>query len=73
MPADAHVARIINGMTAKEMAKQLIESLPESSTLDDIMHALYIKAKVERGEREIRDGRGVPDEQARQRLRTWAG
>jgi predicted rRNA methylase YqxC with S4 and FtsJ domains len=60
-------------MTVKEMAKQVIESLPEEATLDDIIHALYIKAKFERGEQEIRQGGGVPDEQARQRFRKWAG
>jgi predicted rRNA methylase YqxC with S4 and FtsJ domains len=60
-------------MTVKHMAKQVIESLPEDSTLDDIIHALYVKAKFERGEQEIRDGGGVSDEQARQRLRKWTG
>jgi hypothetical protein len=60
-------------MTVKEMAKQVIESLPENSSLDDIIHALYVKAKFERGESEIRQGKGVADEQARQRLRKWAG
>lgn len=60
-------------MTIKEMARQLIESLPEDATLDDIIHALYIQAKVERGEKEVREGRGVSDEQARERFRKWAG
>lgn len=60
-------------MTVKESVKQVLESLPDDSTLDDVIHALYIKAKFERGEREIRQGEGVSDEQARQRLRKWAG
>jgi hypothetical protein len=60
-------------MTVKEIAKQIIESLPEDSSLDDIIHALYVKAKFERGEGEIRNGQGVADEQARQSLRKWAG
>ena len=60
-------------MTVKETAKQVIESLPEDSTLDDIIHALYVKAKFERGEAEIRRGEGISDEQARERLRKWVG
>ena len=60
-------------MTNKDMAKQVIESLPENSSLDDIIHALYVKAKLERGEAEIEGGRGVSNEAARQRLRKWAG
>jgi hypothetical protein len=60
-------------MTVKESVRQVLDSLPENSTLDDVIHALYIKAKFERGESEIRRGEGVSDEQARQRLRKWAG
>ena len=60
-------------MTVKQLAQQVIESMPDDSTLDDIIHALYIKAKFDRGEREIREGRGISDEQARGELRKWAG
>ena len=60
-------------MTVKQMAQQVIEGQPENSTLDDIIHALYVKVKFERGEQEIRQGRGVSHEQAAQRLRKWAG
>ena len=58
-------------MTVKQMAKHVIESLPEDSTLDDIIDALYVNAKFERGEQEVRRGDGVSDEQARARLRKW--
>jgi predicted transcriptional regulator len=60
-------------MTVKESVKQVLDSLPDDSTLDDVIHALYIKAKIERGESEIREGKGVSDEEARERLRKWAG
>ncbi len=60
-------------MTTKELAKRVIESLPDDSTLDDIIHALYLKAKFEHGEAEIRRGEGISDEQARKRLGKWAG
>ena len=39
--------------------------------MDDIIHALYVRLKCERGEREIRDGNGVPHEQAKQRMQKW--
>jgi hypothetical protein len=60
-------------MTVKETVKQVLDSLPDDSTLDDVMHALYIKSKFERGETEVREGRGLSDEEARQRLRKWVG
>jgi len=36
--------------------------------MEDIIDALYIRAKFEYGEQEIRDGKGVPHEQAKERL-----
>jgi len=58
-------------MSGKDVARQVIEALPESATIDDIMHALYIRVKCERGAEEIRDGKGVPHDQAKQRMQKW--
>jgi predicted transcriptional regulator len=58
-------------MPAKEAAKHVIDSLPDEASMDDIIHALYVTAKFEHGEREIRRGRGVPHAKARKRLQKW--
>jgi hypothetical protein len=58
-------------MSVKEIAKHIIDKLPDESSLDDIMHALYITAKFERGEEQIRHGLGVPHETAKQKLKKW--
>ena len=39
--------------------------------MDDIMHALYMRAKFEQGEREISDGHGIAHDEAKQKLRKW--
>jgi hypothetical protein len=54
-------------MLAKETAKQVIDSLPDDTTMDDIIHALYITVKFSRGEREIRAGKGLTHEEAKKR------
>ena len=56
-------------MVAKEAAKHVIDAMPDDASMDDIIHALYVRAKFEHGEREIREGRGVPQEQVKERLR----
>jgi len=33
----------------KEEARQLIESLPENSTWDDLMHEIYVRQTIEAG------------------------
>ena len=58
-------------MVEKEMARQVIDALPDTATMDDIMHALYVRAKFARGEQEIRDGKGVPHDDAKRRLGKW--
>ncbi len=55
-------------MFAKEAAKDVIDSLPNESSWDDIIHALYVRLKVERGENEIQVGKGVLHEDVKQRL-----
>ena len=58
-------------MTVKEMAKGVIKSLPQKVTMDDVIHALYVHTKFERGEREIRQKKGISHEEAKKRLRRW--
>lgn len=58
-------------MTVKEIARHVIDTLPNKSSMDDIIHALYINAKFEHGEREIQEGKGISHEEAKQRLQKW--
>ncbi len=56
-------------MTVKKLAKSVIDALPADVSLDDIIHALYVRAKFSHGESEIRSGKGMSHEQAAQRLK----
>ena len=58
-------------MTVKNIARDVINALPSRATMDDIRHALYIKAKFQHGEREVKDKKGIPHEEAKKRLRKW--
>ena len=58
-------------MAVKDIAKHVIDTLPDKITMDDIIHALYIHAKFDHGEREIREGKGISHEEAKQRLQKW--
>ena len=58
-------------MVVKDIARQVIDTLPDEATMDDIIHALYIRTKFENGESEIREGKGISHEEARQRLQRW--
>ncbi len=58
--------------SVKEKAKNVIDNLPEDSTMDDIMHALYILIKLDKGLKQIEEGKGVSHEEAKEMMRKWA-
>lgn len=58
-------------MTVKEIAKNVISALPKNSTMDDVIHALYVHAKFQHGENEIKQKKGITQDEAKRRLRKW--
>lgn len=57
--------------TAKKDAQELLNNLPDDSTLDDIQYHLYVLEKIRRGQDDIRNGRHCTHEQAKERLSRW--
>jgi len=55
-------------MTTKEIAKKVIDTLPDEADMDTIIYTLYIKSKFEQGEREIKEGKGIPHDEVKKRL-----
>ena len=47
----------------KEMARALIERLPDTATFDDLMYALYVRQKIEAGLKDAADGRVLSHEE----------
>ena len=56
-------------MTAiKEEAIKLINNLPDEITWDDLIYEFYVKEKIERGLKDIEEGRTVSLEDAEKML-----
>jgi predicted transcriptional regulator len=55
----------------KEQVIELIKSLPEDSTLEDIHYHLYVREKVEHGLKAIDEGRVISQEDAEKRVEGW--
>jgi predicted transcriptional regulator len=58
-------------MTAKEMAQKAITSLPEEATFDEIQYHLYVLECIERGEKDVKEGKTLSEDEVRQRLLKW--
>lgn len=57
--------------TAKQEVEQLLERLPDDSTLEDIQYHLYVLEKIKHGRNDIAAGRKYSHDEARQRLERW--
>ncbi len=55
----------------KEQVLQLVQSLPEDVTVDDVMAELYFKIQVDAGLKELDEGKGVPHEEVEKRMARW--
>jgi predicted transcriptional regulator len=43
----------------KEEAKRIIDTLPENSSWEDVMHQIYVRQAIEAGLKDIDEGRTV--------------
>ncbi len=59
------------GEPAKKEAIDLIQRLPEESTLSDIIEELFFKQQVDEGLREVEDNRVVSHQEFKERLKQW--
>lgn len=58
-------------MKIKEHAINIIKSLPDDCTIDDIQYHLYVYERVERGIRAIDDGKVVSQDEAERRIKEY--
>lgn len=54
--------------SVKEMARELIEHLPDTATFDDLMYEFYVRQKIEAGLKAVNEGRTLSHDEARKRL-----
>ncbi|MGH7859996.1 MAG: hypothetical protein ACREQY_21930 [Candidatus Binatia bacterium] len=54
--------------SVKEEVHKLAEKLPSDATWDQVMYEVYVRQKIEEGERAIAEGRTVPHEEVKKRF-----
>jgi predicted transcriptional regulator len=58
---------------AKQVVRDVLESLPEDCSLEDIQFALYVRQRVLEGERSADAGELVAHEEVMREAREWLG
>ena len=57
--------------TAKEEVIDLLNQLPDDSTLEEIQYHLYVRQKIKRGLQEVDQGNVKSQEEVESRMKKW--
>ena len=55
----------------KEKMKEVIESQPDDATYKEILRELTFECMMERGLVDAREGRVIPNQEMKHRIRSW--
>lgn len=59
--------------TPKEEVRKLLENLPGESSYEDIQYHIHVREKIERGLKDIKEGRVLSQEEVERRAAKWLG
>jgi predicted transcriptional regulator len=57
--------------SAKDEVRDLLASLPDDASLEDIQYHLYVRQKIQRGLKAAEEGRTIAHEEVVRRMRRW--
>ncbi len=57
--------------TAKQEVSDLLNRLPDDCTLEDVQYHLYVLQKIERGLRDVEEGRVYTQEEVEKKMSKW--
>lgn len=58
-------------MSTKELALETIRKLPENVSWEEIEERIQFLAAVERGRKDVREGKVVPHQEVKENLKEW--
>ena len=57
--------------TAKEEVRKILDTIPDDASFEDIQYHIYVRDKIERGLKDIQEGRVLSQEEIEQRMSRW--
>jgi len=57
--------------SVKDEVREILEKLPDDASLEDVQYHIYVRQKVERGLKDIEEGRVLSQEDAERRMSRW--
>lgn len=59
--------------TPKEEVRKLLDQIPDDSSFEDIQYHIYVREKIERGLKDVEEGRVLSHEEVERRMAKWLG
>ena len=59
--------------TGKEEVRKMLDQMPDDASFEDIQYHIYVLEKIERGLKDIQEGRLLSQEEIEQRMSKWVG
>jgi len=59
--------------TAKQEVMELLQQLPDDSSLEEIQYHLYVRQKIQRGLRDVDQGKVHTQQEVEKRMKKWTG
>jgi predicted transcriptional regulator len=57
----------------KEEVRRMLDQIPDDATFENIQYHIYVREKIERGLKDIQEGRLLSQEEVGQRMSRWLG
>ncbi len=57
--------------TAKEEVQRILAQIPDDASLEDIQYHIYVCQKIERGLKDVEEGRVLSQEEIERRMSKW--
>ena len=52
----------------KDIVEEILEQLPEDTTLEEVQYRLFVRQKIEQGLADVKAGRVISHDEAKQRI-----
>ncbi|HEX6728313.1 MAG TPA: hypothetical protein VF078_13255 [Nitrospira sp.] len=59
--------------TAKDEVRKLLDRLPDEASFEDIQYHIYVREKIERGLKDVEEGRVLSHQEVERRMSKWLG
>ena len=59
--------------SAKQVAREVLDSLPEDCSLHEIQYRLYVRQMIEQARADVREGKVVSQAEVERDLERWLG